>query len=73
MKIVHIADVHWRGLSRHDEYILAFNDFFEKVRNLNPDVIYIGGDIVHSKTQGISPELIQCLCWWFNNHIIIIY
>ena len=66
MKIVHIADVHWRGLSRHDEYIMAFNDFFEKAKSLCPDVIYVGGDIVHSKTQGISPELIQCLCWWFN-------
>ena len=66
MKIVHIADVHWRGLSRHEEYIVAFKDFFDKAAALNPDVIYIGGDIVHSKTQGISPELIQCLCWWFN-------
>ena len=66
MKIVHIADVHWRGLSRHEEYILAFNDFFKKARDCNPDIIYIGGDIVHSKTQGISPELIQSLCWWFN-------
>ena len=66
MKIIHIADVHWRGLSRHEEYILAFNDFFKKARNCNPDVIYVGGDIVHSKTQGISPELIQSLCWWFN-------
>jgi len=66
MKIIHIADVHWRGLSRHEEYILAFNDFFKKARDCKPDVIYIGGDIVHSKTQGISPELIQSLCWWFN-------
>ena len=66
MRIVHIADVHWRGLSRHEEYISSFNDFFKKAKSLNPDVIYVGGDIVHSKTQGISPELIQCLCWWFN-------
>lgn len=66
MRIVHIADVHWRGLSRHEEYIIAFKDFLEKAKDLNPDIIYIGGDIVHSKTQGISPELIQCLCWWFN-------
>jgi len=29
------------------------------------DAIYIGGDIVHSKTQGISPELIDVLVWWF--------
>ena len=66
MRIVHIADVHWRGLSRHEEYISSFNDFFKKAKSLDPDVIYVGGDIVHSKTQGISPELIQCLCWWFN-------
>jgi len=66
MKILHIADIHWRGLSRHEEYILAFKDMFEKATRLQPDIIYLGGDIVHSKTQGISPELIQCLCWWFN-------
>ena len=66
MRILHIADVHWRGLSRHQEYILAFKDLFSQAKILNPDVIYIGGDIVHSKTQGISPELIECLCWWFN-------
>ena len=65
MRIIHIADVHWRGLSRHDEYILAFKDFFKKVEKLKPDIIYVGGDIVHSKTQGISPEIIQSLCWWF--------
>jgi len=66
MKIAHIADVHWRGLSRHQEYRQSFTDAFNKLRELSPDVIYIGGDIVHSKTQGISPELIDSLCWWFN-------
>ena len=65
MRIVHIADVHWRGLSRHDEYRRSFSDFFEKTSALKPDIIYVGGDIVHSKTQGISPELIDCLSWWF--------
>ena len=66
MKILHIADVHWRGLSRHQEYVLAFKDMFKQAKVLAPDVIYVGGDIVHSKTQGISPELIENLCWWFN-------
>ena len=65
MRIVHIADIHWRGLSRHDEYKESFACFFDKISSLNPDVIYVGGDIVHSKTQGISPELIDSLCWWF--------
>jgi len=38
---------------------------FEKCRDLKPDAIVVAGDIVHSKTQGISPELIDCLNWWF--------
>jgi DNA repair exonuclease SbcCD nuclease subunit len=66
MRILHIADMHWRGLSRHDEYIKAFQNLFDQARDLQPDVIYVGGDIVHSKTQGISPELIDVLIWWFN-------
>ena len=65
MRIVHIADVHWRGLSRHEEYVTVFKQFFKKIKRLKPDIIYVGGDIVHSKTQGISPELIDNLIWWF--------
>lgn len=67
MKIAHFADIHFRGLSRHDEYRKSFNDSFIKLRDLKPDVIYIGGDIVHSKTQGITPELIDILTWWFKS------
>ena len=65
MKIVHIADVHWRGLSRHEEYRSCFENMFTQCREINPDAIVIAGDIVHSKTQGISPELIDSLNWWF--------
>jgi len=65
MKIAHFADVHFRGLARHDEYRHVFSLAFDKLKKLNPDVIYIGGDIVHSKTQGITPELIDILTWWF--------
>ena len=65
MKIVHIADVHWRGLQRHEEYKSCFENMFEQCRGINPDAIVIAGDIVHSKTQGISPELIDCMNWWF--------
>ena len=61
MRFIHIADVHWRGLSRHDEYRESFEDFFSQARKLKPDGIVIAGDIVHSKTQGISPELINNL------------
>ena len=65
MRIVHIADVHWRGLTRHKEYKKSFSDMFEQCRNLDVDAFVIAGDIVHSKTTGISPELIDCLNWWF--------
>ncbi len=67
MKIIHIADVHWRGLTRHKEYKRSFDRFFEMARDLSPDVIYVGGDIVHSKTQGISPELVDSLQEWFKS------
>ena len=65
MKIVHIADVHWRGLTRHEEYKDSFTDMFNQCKMIKPDAIVVAGDIVHNKTQGISPELIDCLRWWF--------
>ena len=65
IKIAHFGDVHWRSLSRHEEYRKSFEDVFRKLRVLGPDVILVAGDIVHSKTQGISPELISNLTWWF--------
>jgi len=66
IKICHMADIHWRSLSRHKEYRFVFEDAFKKLRKINPDFILVAGDIVHSKTQGISPELINHLTWWFN-------
>lgn len=64
-KFAHFADVHWRGLTRHEEYKRAFKDSFKTLEEEKVDAIFIIGDIVHSKTQGISPELIDSLCWWF--------
>ena len=65
-KCAHISDIHWRGLKRHDEYKSVFTKLFDNLREEeNLDAIFIGGDIVHSKTQGISPELIESLHWWF--------
>ena len=66
-KCAHFADIHFRGLSRHDEYRNVFEQSYTKLRDLKPDVIFLGGDIVHSKTQGISPELIEILRWWFTS------
>ena len=66
-KICHIADVHWRGLSRHEEYKNVFTKIFNEIRNEKVDAIVIAGDIVHTKTQGISPEVIDHLTWWFKS------
>ncbi len=66
-KCAHFADIHFRGLSRHDEYRKVFESAFKELKRLQPDVIFLGGDIVHSKTQGISPELIEILRWWLTN------
>lgn len=65
IKIAHLSDIHWRGLQRHDEYTEVFEDFFKKLDELQPNMIVVGGDIVHSKTQGITPELVDRLRWWF--------
>ena len=67
LRVVHIADIHWRGLARHEEYREAFGRFFKEAQAKKPDIIYVGGDIVHNKTQGISPELIDNLIWWFTS------
>jgi DNA repair exonuclease SbcCD ATPase subunit len=66
-KCLHISDIHFRGLTRHKEYKIVFEKLFIKAKELKPNIIFIGGDIVHSKTQGISPELIDILTWWFNS------
>ena len=66
-RCAHFADIHFRGLSRHSEYRKVFSLSYEKLKALKPDVIFLGGDIVHSKTQGISPELIEILCWWLTS------
>lgn len=66
-RCLHMSDIHWRGLTRHEEYTEAFKNLIAQAKDLSPDVIFIGGDIVHSKTQGISPELIDCLNWWFTS------
>ena len=63
MKAFHISDIHFRGLSRHAEYRHCFEQLFAIARKEKPDLFFLGGDIVHSKTQGITPELIEILTW----------
>lgn len=62
-KIAHIADLHYRGLSRHDEYRRVFEDFVEKIKAQGVQHVFVGGDIFHTKTIAISPEFIIELTW----------
>jgi len=62
--ISHTSDIHIRSLSRHDEYREAFSAFIEDCKRERVDHIFVGGDIFHTKTTGISPEYIDLLSWW---------
>jgi DNA repair exonuclease SbcCD nuclease subunit len=66
LRIAHTADVHWRGLSRHDEYREVFEFFVKDCEKNKVDHIFVGGDIFHTKTTGISPEYIEQLTWWLS-------
>lgn len=64
LRIAHIADVHWRGLSRHEEYRQVFEAFVAQVKANDVKHIFVGGDIFHTKTSGLSPEYIEIMTWW---------
>lgn len=65
-KIYHIADVHIRNLKRHQEYRIVFNRAVELIKKslTENDIIFLGGDIVHAKTD-MTPELIQAVQEFF--------
>ena len=54
-KIAHLADIHIRKLHRFNEYREVFQNLYEKLKHHKPDLIYIGGDVVHGKLD-TSPE-----------------
>lgn len=65
--IHHTSDIQIRNLRRHTEYRQVFENFYEEIKkNKDNSVIYIGGDIAHSKLD-MSPELIQMLSDLFVN------
>lgn len=55
IKIAHISDVHIRNLKYQQEYRKAFEDLYEQLREVKPDIIINTGDTAHTKTQ-LSPE-----------------
>lgn len=66
IKIIQLSDIHWRGIARHDEYTESFERLFDTLRRrIKPDLIINTGDTFHTKTQGITPEVIEKLSWMF--------
>ena len=53
--IAHLSDIHIRKLHRFVEYRDVFNRLYKKLKEIKPDLIYVGGDIVHGKLD-TSPE-----------------
>ena len=62
--IAHLADIHIRKLRRFVEYREVFELLYKKLRSLSPDLIFIGGDIVHGKLD-TSPEEIRLIADFF--------
>lgn len=67
-KIYHFADIHIRNLKRHKEYRQVFDKLYTELKHTVTDnsLIYLGGDIVHAKTD-MSPELIDMVQDFFKN------
>lgn len=66
-RIFHIADVHIRNFKRHGEYKKVIDwtlEYIDENKTEN-SVIYLAGDIVHSKTD-LSPEVVQMTAYFFN-------
>ena len=65
--IHHISDIQIRNLKRHTEYEEVFERTYQEIeKNKDNAVVYIGGDIAHSKTD-MSPELVDQLSRLFKN------
>ena len=65
--ILHIADIHIRNYTRHREYRKIFDKLYKAIDSTpESTLVYIGGDIVHSKTD-MSPELIRLTSEFLTN------
>ena len=67
MRIAHISDIHIRGLQRHAEYRQAFAEFYQRCQEQQVNAIFVGGDIWHTKTQGITPEAVHLITDFFKS------
>jgi DNA repair exonuclease SbcCD ATPase subunit/DNA repair exonuclease SbcCD nuclease subunit len=77
VKIAHVSDIHIRNFKYHDVYENVFNQLYDKLRELKPDIIVNTGDTAHTKLQ-LSPAYFDMTARFFTNladiaplHIII--
>jgi DNA repair exonuclease SbcCD nuclease subunit/ABC-type branched-subunit amino acid transport system ATPase component len=56
IKIAHASDIQTRVFKRHKEFRDHFHNFYESLKQQQPDAIVLTGDIIHDKTH-VSPEL----------------
>jgi len=63
MRILHVSDIHIRSLTRHDEIREVFASLAQQAKEQKIDHIFIGGDIYHTKTSGITSEYIDLFVW----------
>ena len=66
IKIAHISDIHIRNARYHSDYQVVFEQLYDKLRELNPDLIINTGDTAHSKLQ-ISPSYVDLTVDFFKN------
>lgn len=56
MRIAHVSDLHIRNFKYRSEYRAAFQDLYDRLGEVAPDLVVNTGDTVHSKLA-VSPEL----------------
>ena len=66
MKIAHVSDIHIRNHRYHEEYSAVFEELYEKLRELKPDIIVNTGDTAHTKLQ-LSPAYFHMTAKLFEN------
>ena len=62
--IAHLSDIHIRKLHRLIEYREVFQRLYKKLQEIKPDLIYVGGDVVHGKLD-TSPEETRLVASFF--------
>lgn len=66
MKIVHGSDVHVKLLKQHKEYEIIFQEFYKKLKEIQPDIVVLTGDIFHNKVN-LSPEAVKMASGFFKS------